>query len=321
MDLRKLKTLIDLVSESNISELEITEADGKVRIVKADAGRAVRPAGTCVPAQSMPAPMAAAPAAPLTAQPAPARLPCRPRPATSSSRRWSAPSTALGARRQAVGRSRQAVKEGDADLHHRGDEDHERDRGRQVRHGDQGPGRERPGGGVRPAAVRDRVGRADASDFMFKKILIANRGEIALRIQRACREMGIKSVVVYSRGRPRRQVREAGRRGGVHRPGGVGPELPQHAGDHRHRRGHRRRGHPPRLRLPVGERRLRRARRAQRLRLHRPDARGDPHDGRQGHGQADDDQGRRALRARLRRRVAGGAERGRSASHARSATR
>ncbi|MDL2338354.1 MAG: acetyl-CoA carboxylase biotin carboxyl carrier protein [Pseudomonadota bacterium] len=36
MDLRKLKTLIDLVSESNISELEITEADGKVRIVKAD---------------------------------------------------------------------------------------------------------------------------------------------------------------------------------------------------------------------------------------------------------------------------------------------
>jgi acetyl-CoA carboxylase biotin carboxylase subunit len=33
---------------------------------------------------------------------------------------------------------------------------------------------------------------------MFKKILIANRGEIALRIQRACREMGIQSVVVYS---------------------------------------------------------------------------------------------------------------------------
>ncbi|HNU10471.1 MAG TPA: acetyl-CoA carboxylase biotin carboxylase subunit [Rubrivivax sp.] len=33
---------------------------------------------------------------------------------------------------------------------------------------------------------------------MFKKILIANRGEIALRIQRACREMGIKAVIVYS---------------------------------------------------------------------------------------------------------------------------
>ena len=38
MDLRKLKTLIDLVSDSNISELEITEAEGKVRIVKAGYG-------------------------------------------------------------------------------------------------------------------------------------------------------------------------------------------------------------------------------------------------------------------------------------------
>ncbi|SDP54312.1 biotin carboxyl carrier protein [Ralstonia sp. 25mfcol4.1] len=34
MDLRKLKTLIDLVAESGISELEVTEGDGKVRIVK-----------------------------------------------------------------------------------------------------------------------------------------------------------------------------------------------------------------------------------------------------------------------------------------------
>ena len=33
---------------------------------------------------------------------------------------------------------------------------------------------------------------------MFKKILIANRGEIALRIIRACREIGIKSVAIYS---------------------------------------------------------------------------------------------------------------------------
>jgi acetyl-CoA carboxylase biotin carboxyl carrier protein len=57
MDLRKLKTLVDLVSESNISELEITEADGKVRIVKSETG-AMRP-GAWVPAQPMPAPMPA----------------------------------------------------------------------------------------------------------------------------------------------------------------------------------------------------------------------------------------------------------------------
>ena len=46
MDLRKLKTLIDLVSESNVSELEITEADGKVRIVKQ--GAVAMPTGNSI---------------------------------------------------------------------------------------------------------------------------------------------------------------------------------------------------------------------------------------------------------------------------------
>jgi acetyl-CoA carboxylase biotin carboxyl carrier protein len=64
MDLRKLKTLIDLVSESNISELEITEADGKVRIVKAEPAT-VLPMAT--PAQQ---PLAAPAPAPLAAVPA-----------------------------------------------------------------------------------------------------------------------------------------------------------------------------------------------------------------------------------------------------------
>jgi acetyl-CoA carboxylase biotin carboxyl carrier protein len=71
MDLRKLKTLIDLVSESNISELEITEAEGKVRIVKADPHA---PAVSYQPAayapQPAPAPAPAAIAAAPVAPPA-----------------------------------------------------------------------------------------------------------------------------------------------------------------------------------------------------------------------------------------------------------
>jgi acetyl-CoA carboxylase biotin carboxyl carrier protein len=58
MDLRKLKTLVDLVSESNISELEITETDGKVRIVKAVPGL-VAAAPMALPAALPPAPTAA----------------------------------------------------------------------------------------------------------------------------------------------------------------------------------------------------------------------------------------------------------------------
>ena len=65
MDLRKLKTLIDLVSESEISELEITEAEGKVRIVKA--GQAVY---MQAPAAMQMAAPAAAPAAAASAAPA-----------------------------------------------------------------------------------------------------------------------------------------------------------------------------------------------------------------------------------------------------------
>jgi len=44
MDLRKLKTLIDLVAESDIAELEITEGDDKVKIVKSSAAVAAAPA-------------------------------------------------------------------------------------------------------------------------------------------------------------------------------------------------------------------------------------------------------------------------------------
>ena len=71
MDLRKLKTLIDLVSESNVSELEITEAEGKVRIVKS------APVGfapvAAAPVAAVAAPVAVAPAVVAVAAPEPAK--------------------------------------------------------------------------------------------------------------------------------------------------------------------------------------------------------------------------------------------------------
>ena len=67
MDLRKLKTLIDLVSESNISELEITEAEGKVRIVKGGVAVAA-PVMMAAPVAMDPAASAAAAAAAAAAQ-------------------------------------------------------------------------------------------------------------------------------------------------------------------------------------------------------------------------------------------------------------
>jgi len=75
MDLRKLKTLIDLVAESGIAELEITEGEGKVRIVKFS--QTIQPqayvAPVAAPVAATPAPAAspvaaaAAPAAPAAA--------------------------------------------------------------------------------------------------------------------------------------------------------------------------------------------------------------------------------------------------------------
>jgi hypothetical protein len=89
MDLRKLKTLIDLVAESGIAELEVTEGEDRVRIVK-------HAATFSPPHQSHPRP--------LTRRP---RLRRRKRlPATSSNRRWSGRSTGRPARALRLSSSR-----------------------------------------------------------------------------------------------------------------------------------------------------------------------------------------------------------------------
>jgi acetyl-CoA carboxylase biotin carboxyl carrier protein len=69
MDLRKLKTLIDLVAESGVSELEVTEGEDKVRIVK-------NPAPVAAPVQQVYAPAPAA--APVAQTSAPAAAPAAP---------------------------------------------------------------------------------------------------------------------------------------------------------------------------------------------------------------------------------------------------
>ncbi|MFP8832943.1 acetyl-CoA carboxylase biotin carboxyl carrier protein [Hydrogenophaga sp. XSHU_21] len=76
MDLRKLKTLIDLVSESNVSELEITEAEGKVRIVKASP--ALMPAPVTYSMAPAPAAAAPMPAVEVAAAPVAASAPAAP---------------------------------------------------------------------------------------------------------------------------------------------------------------------------------------------------------------------------------------------------
>jgi acetyl-CoA carboxylase biotin carboxyl carrier protein len=75
MDLRKLKTLIDLVSESGISELEVTEGEGKVRIVKNAPPVYVQPSASYAPQYAAPAPLpGAAPEAPAAAPATPAAV-------------------------------------------------------------------------------------------------------------------------------------------------------------------------------------------------------------------------------------------------------
>ena len=136
----------------------------------------------------------------------------------------------------------------------------------------------------------------------IQKLLIANRGEIALRIHRACHEIGIKTVAVHSTAdADAMHVRLADETVCIGPPRGD-RILPQHPQHHLGRRNRPRRRHPPRLRLPVGKRAVRRDRRKPRHHLGRAQARAHPDDGRQDRGQAHRRQARPAAGSRLGRR-------------------
>ena len=300
MDLRKLKTLIDLVQNRASPNWKSPRAKSKVRIAKS-VGAAGHHQMIMMQRTRHAAVAGAAP---------PPRLPPRRRAAAVAPRHRPRRQVADGRhllpfgrarRRRRSSRSAATVKEGDTlciieamKLMN----EIEADASGTIK---QDPGRERPAGRVRPAAVRDRLtsarrawpasapaaaaSRPTNAEPMFEKILIANRGEIALRIQRACRELGIKTVVVHSEADTEAKYVKLADESVCIGPAAVRAELPEHPGHHQRRRSDRRRGDPPRLRLPVRKRRFRRARREIRLRLHRPAGRNDPPDGRQGLGQ------------------------------------
>ena len=255
-----IRELAKLLDETGLTEIEI-ERDGAARARR----RAAATSATWSRGAIAAAPLAGAtPASPQ--RPPPIRQAIR----ASSPRRWSAPpisGPAPGAKpfvevgSKVVGRRNAA--------HRRSDEDDEPDPGAALRHGDADPDRGRAAGRVRRAAHDHRVSSGARRRDVRQNPHRQPRRDRAARAARLPGARHPDGRGAFDR-RRRRHACAPRRRERLHRPAAGARQLSQHSGAARRLRDHRRRRRASGLRLPVGERPLRRNPRRARHPFHRP---------------------------------------------------